>query len=255
MYSEHICDLCSITVLHPSDLKQSSSRDVNRILICSIQMQVRVEAETLHNLFFNIMKIAFPDSDFQEVKDSMSFANPGGGVNSSAALSAKHSGPGHKQRRSTATDAEQHGSGSGKHSQHTSVGEAPSRVKPERHSGPGSRDPNLGTAGLLPHPGDLFIVKKKRQERMRGSIGSPSSSGRGPLSPPSNPGRMGPSPSPRGARTPFQRDPHPSQQGMPGWGAHSDRGGSSSPGIGDIHWAKPAKRQRTDSGKRRPSQM
>lgn len=221
----------------------------------SYRHEVRVEAETLHNLFFNIMKIAFPDSDFQEVKDSMSFANPGGGVNSSAALSAKHSGPGHKQRRSTATDAEQHGSGSGKHSQHTSVGEAPSRVKPERHSGPGSRDPNLGTAGLLPHPGDLFIVKKKRQERMRGSIGSPSSSGRGPLSPPSNPGRMGPSPSPRGARTPFQRDPHPSQQGMPGWGAHSDRGGSSSPGIGDIHWAKPAKRQRTDSGKRRPSQM
>ena len=219
-------------------------------------MQVRVEAETLHNLFFNIMKIAFPDSDFQEVKESMSFANPSGGANSSAALSAKHSGPGHKQRRSTTTEAERHGSASGKHSQHASAGEAPSRVKPERHSGPGSRDPNVdAVAGLLLHPSDLFITKKKRQGRLRTSIGSPSSSGRGPLSP-TNPGRMGPVvPSPRGARTPFQRDPHQSQQSMPGWGAHSDRGGSSSPGIADIHWAKPAKRQRTDSGKRRPSHI
>jgi SWI/SNF-related matrix-associated actin-dependent regulator of chromatin subfamily A protein 2/4 len=41
-----------------------------------------------------------------------------------------------------------------------------------------------------------------------------------------------------------------------GWGAHSDQGGSSSaPGIGDIQWAKPAKRLRTDTGKRRPSLM
>ena len=189
----------------------------------------------------------------------MSFSNPGGGASSTAAPSTKHSASGHKRRSST-TEAEQHGSSSGKHNQHAPVGEVPSRVKSERdsrHSGPGSRDQLPDNAGLLPHPSDLFIVKKKRQDRARTSIGSPSSSGRvGPLSP-SNPGRMGPVPSPRGARTPFQRDPHPSQQSMPGWGAHSvaDRGGSSSPGIGDIHWAKPAKRLRTDSGKRRPSHL
>lgn len=221
------------------------------------RIEVRVEAETLSTLFFNIMKIAFPDSDFTEAKSTMSFSNPGGGASSIAAPSAKHSASGNK-RRSTTSEAEQHGSGSGKHNQRPSVGEAPSRAKSERdsrHSGPGSRDQLLDSAGLLPHPSDLFIVKKKRQERARTSIGSPSSSGRvGPLSP-TNTGRMGPVPSPRGARTPFQRDPHPSQQSLPGWGAHSDRGGSSSPGIGDIQWAKPAKRQRTDSGKRRPSHM
>uniref|UniRef100_A0A453MUD2 ATP-dependent helicase BRM n=4 Tax=Aegilops tauschii subsp. strangulata TaxID=200361 RepID=A0A453MUD2_AEGTS len=219
--------------------------------------EVRVEAEILHNLFFNIMKIAFPDSDFQEVKDSLSFSNPGGGASSTAVPSAKHLASGLK-RRSTTTEAEQHGPGSGKHSHHASAGEAPSRAKPDRdsrHSGPGGRDQSLDSPGLPLHPGDLFIAKKKRQERARSSIGSPSSSGpRGPLSP-TNTGRLGPAPSPRGARTPFQRDSHPSQQSMPGWGAHSDRGGSSPPGIGDIHWAKPAKRQRTDTGKRRPSHL
>lgn len=223
-----------------------------------MEMQVRVEAEILHNLFFNIMKIAFPDSDFQEVKDSLSFSNPGGGASSTAVPSAKHLASGLKRRSATTTEAEQHGPGSGKHSHHASAGEAPSRAKPERdsrHSGPGSRDQSLDSPGLPLHPGDLFIAKKKRQDRARTSVGSPSSSGpRGPLSP-TNTGRLGPVPSPRGARTPFQRDSHPSQQSMPGWGAHSDRGGSSPPGIGDIHWAKPAKRQRTDTGKRRPSHL
>uniref|UniRef100_A0A8R7UMX9 ATP-dependent helicase BRM n=2 Tax=Triticum urartu TaxID=4572 RepID=A0A8R7UMX9_TRIUA len=107
--------------------------------------EVRVEAEILHNLFFNIMKIAFPDSDFQEVKDSLSFSNPGGGASSTAVPSAKHLASGLK-RRSATTEVEQHGPGSGKHSHHASAGEAPSRAKPERdsrHSGPGSRDQSL----------------------------------------------------------------------------------------------------------------
>ncbi|KAL6848387.1 hypothetical protein ACP4OV_021681 [Aristida adscensionis] len=229
----------------------------------SYRHEVRVEAETLHNLFFNIMKIAFPDSDFREAKNAISFSNPGG----AAASSTKHTTSGHKRRAST-SEAEQHGSGHTRHNQLSSVSEVPSRAhgsrseRETRHSGSGSRDQLLDGAGLLVHPGDLVIVKKKRQDRARTSIGSPSSSGRaGPLSP-TNPARGGPVPSPRGARTPFQRDSHPSQQSMhsAGWGTHSaqqsDHGGSSSaPGIGDIHWAKPAKRLRTDSGKRRPSHM
>ncbi|KAF0934382.1 hypothetical protein E2562_025007 [Oryza meyeriana var. granulata] len=230
----------------------------------SYRHEVRVEAETLHNLFFNIMKIAFPDSDFREAKSAMSFSNPGGGASGAAPQSTKQSASGQKRRSST-SEVEQHGSSSSRHNQHVPVGEVSGRVhtskseKDSRHSGPGSRDQFTDSAGLFRHPTDMFIVKKKRDRRP--SLGSPSSSGRaGPLSP-TNTGRMGPVPSPRGARTPFQRDPHPSQQSMhsAGWGAHSvqqsDRGGSSSPGIGDIQWAKPAKRSRTDSGKRRPSHM
>lgn len=221
-------------------------------------MQIRVEAETLHTLFFNIMRIAFPDSDFTEAKNAMSLLKPGGAA-SSAAPSTKHTSSGHKRRSST-SEAEQHGSGHNRHNQPSSVNKVPSRghgsrsERDSRQSGSGTRDQLLDGAGLM-HPSDLVIVKKKRQDRARSSIGSPSSSGRaGPLSP-GNPGRVGPSPSPRGARTPFQRDPHPSQQLMhsAGWGDHG--GSSSSPGIGDIQWAKPAKRQRTDSGKRRPSHM
>ncbi|XP_062224337.1 ATP-dependent helicase BRM-like [Phragmites australis] len=231
----------------------------------SYRHEVRVEAETLHNLFFNIMKIAFPDSDFREAKNAISFSNPGGSA--SSAPSTKHSASGHKRRAST-NEVEQHASGHTRHNQPSSVSEVPSRAHSSRserdskHSGSGSRDQVQDGAGLFMHPSDLVIVKKKRQDRARSSIGSPSSSGRaGPLSP-ANPGRVGPLPSPRGARTPFQRDPHPSQQSMhsAGWGAHSmqqsDHGGSaSSPGIGDIQWAKPVKRLRTDSGKRRPSHM
>nr|CAB3448550.1 unnamed protein product [Digitaria exilis] len=223
----------------------------------SFRHEVRIEAETLHNLFFNIMKIAFPDSDFSEAKNAMSFSNPGGAASGAAGPSTKHAALGHKRRAST-SEAEQHGSGH--NSRHTEVPSRPHSSRFERdsrHSGSGSRDQLPDGAGLL-HPSDMFIVKKKRQERARSSIGSPSSSGRaGPLSP-TNPGRPGPLPSPRGSRTPFQRDAHPSQQSMHSaiWGAHSDHGGgSSTPGIGDIQWAKPAKRQRTDTGKRRPSHL
>ncbi|KAJ1277512.1 hypothetical protein BS78_04G009800 [Paspalum vaginatum] len=226
----------------------------------SYRHEVRIEAETLHNLFFNIMKIAFPDSDFSEAKSAMSFSNPGGAASGAVAPSPKHAASGHKRRSST-SEAEQHGSGHSRHTQPTEVPSRPHSSRSERdprHSGSGSKDQLPDGGGLL-HPSDMFIVKKKRQDRARSSIGSPSSSGRaGPLSP-ANPGRPGPVPSPRGgSRTPFQRDAHPSQQSMhsAGWGAHSDHGGSSSaPGIGDIQWAKPAKRQRTDSGKRRPSHM
>ncbi|AQK67811.1 ATP-dependent helicase BRM-like [Zea mays] len=234
----------------------------------SYRHEVRIEAETLHNLFFNIMKIAFPDSDFMEAKNAMSFSNPGSGA-AAAPSSSKHAAPSLKRSRASASasasEAEQQ-HGSGHSSRHNQPSEAvpPSRShssrseRDPRHGG--SRDQHLqdGAAGLL-HPSDMFIVKKKRQERARSGIGSPSSSGRGagPLSP-ANPGRPGPAPSPRGARTPFQRDPppHPSQQSMhsagSGWGsggAHSDHqagASSSAPGIGDIQWAKPAKRLRTD---------
>nr|CAB3445292.1 unnamed protein product [Digitaria exilis] len=223
----------------------------------SFRHEVRIEAETLHNLFFNIMKIAFPDSDFSEAKNAMSFSNPGGAASGAAGPSTKHAALGHKRRAST-SEAEQHGSGhSSRHSEVPSRPHSSRSERDSRHSGSGSRDQPPDGAGLL-HPSDMFIVKKKRQERARSSIGSPSSSGRaGPLSP-TNPGRPGPLPSPRGSRTPFQRDAHPSQQSMHSavWGAHSDHGGGSlTPGIGDIQWAKPAKRQRTDTGKRRPSHL
>ena len=122
-------------------------------------MQVRIEAETLHNLFFNIMKIAFPDSDFSEAKNAMSFSNPGGAASGAAGQSTKQAALGHKRRAST-SEAEQHGSG---HSRHNQPSEVPSRPhssrseRDSRHSGSGSRDQLPDGAGLL-HPSDMFIV-------------------------------------------------------------------------------------------------
>nr|ACF85741.1 unknown [Zea mays] len=60
----------------------------------SYRHEVRIEAETLHNLFFNIMKIAFPDSDFMEAKNAMSFSNPGSGAHSDHQAGASSSAPG-----------------------------------------------------------------------------------------------------------------------------------------------------------------
>lgn len=108
-------------------------------------------------------------------------------------------------------------------------------------------------APLLTHPGDLVICKKKRKDREKPTgkyaVGSPSSSNRiGPL----NPGRMGPVSPPatssgKSARTPSQRD-----QSVR-WGQGSSNVDSGVAGIGDVQWAKPVKRMRSDTGKRRPS--
>lgn len=84
----------------------------------------------------------------------------------------------------------------------------------------------------------MFIVKKKRRQRARSSIGSPSTSGRGGSLSPTNPVRLGTVPLPRGARTPFQRDTHPSQHSMhsTGWVAHSDQRGMF---LRTWHWRYP----------------
>ncbi|KAJ3693904.1 hypothetical protein LUZ60_009384 [Juncus effusus] len=194
--------------------------------------QIRNEAERFHSLFFEIMKIAFPDSDFREAKNSIDFSTL-----SSTTATTPNSTQSKRQSTPLKSDSDRpisnksHGSGSGSKSQ---------------------RDP-------APHPGDLVVCKKKRKDREKPSLlkfpvgSSPSSSSRiGPL----NPGKLGPiSPagtsSGKGTRTPFQRDSH-----NLGWGQGSSSNGENvGVGIGDVQWAKPVKRMRSDTGKRRPSHL
>ncbi|CAD6248433.1 unnamed protein product [Miscanthus lutarioriparius] len=74
-------------------------------------------------------------------------------------------------------------------------------------------------AGLL-HPSDMFIVKKKRQDRARSSIGSPLVQAELDLSRQPTLGGQAQSLTQR-CENAVQRDPHPSQQSMhsAGWGA------------------------------------
>ena len=121
---------------------------------------------------------------------------------------------------------------------------------------------------LLTHPGDLVICKKKRKEREKSAVkhrlglASPSNLGRmGPISPPSS-GCGGSAPSPtmnRSSSFPSQRDSRPAQQAKHplSWRHREmqqlDDGNSGLHSIGDVQWAKPVKRMRTDTSKRLPS--
>jgi hypothetical protein len=194
---------------------------------------VRNEADRLHILFFDIMKIAFPDSDFHKVKSSINFST----LSTSAAASPKSS---KRQVPTSKSDTTR-----GSHSSIDVATRAQGSSRSQRDSVP---------APLLTHPGDLVICKKKRKDREKPTgkfvAGSPSSSNRiGPL----NPGRIGPvSPaatnSGKSSRTSLQRE-------SVRWGQGSSNVETAVAGIGDVQWAKPVKRMRSDTGKRRPSQL
>ncbi|KAL0283192.1 UNVERIFIED_CONTAM: ATP-dependent helicase BRM [Sesamum radiatum] len=68
--------------------------DVQLMLKCSMQFyafsyEVRSEAKKVHDLFFDILKIAFPDTDFREARNSISF---------SSSVTTPASGPSSRQK-------------------------------------------------------------------------------------------------------------------------------------------------------------
>ncbi|KAG8056283.1 hypothetical protein GUJ93_ZPchr0002g23333 [Zizania palustris] len=81
----------------------------------------------------------------------MSFSNPRGSASGTAAPSTKNTASVHKRRSST-SEAEQHGSSSSRNNQHAPVGQVLGQIhisKPERdsrHSGPGKRPFIVGVA-------------------------------------------------------------------------------------------------------------
>lgn len=187
------------------------------------------EAATIHNIFFDIMKIAFPENDFGEARSAPAFFNP---TATGAALSPKL--PSSSQSR--------------RHPQMEESRPISSPTKARGHSSvhqEGRRDFSLA------HPADLVICKKRRNDRDKQRVG-PSSPvtprWMGPPIPPTHQNRGSPARSPitnKSARAPFQREAHM---------VHPD-GSGLSPGLKEVQWAKPVKKMRTDSGKRRPSHL
>ncbi|KAL8268519.1 hypothetical protein R6Q59_002317 [Mikania micrantha] len=180
--------------------------------------EVRTEARKLHDLFFDIMKIAFPNTDFREARSSLTFS-------SALASSSPRGLPpiGQTKRPKQMNDPE------------------PEPSLPPRPLSRGSisaretRFGNTSTQFAGPaHPGELVICKKKRKDREKstmvrpgnGSAGSGSSIGHGIRSP---------------GQTRSNQNQTTGQQGN---------------GIGaSFGWANPVKKMRTDAGKRRPSQL
>lgn len=210
-------------------------------------MQVRTEGRKVHDLFFDILKIAFPDTDFGEARGALSFSSqaPAG-----TAASPRQGTVGPSKRHRMTNDAETDPCPSQKLSQSgsTSNGEN-ARFKghlPQKNSRTGSgsarEQPQQDNPPLLAHPGQLVVCKKKRNERDK-SLGKGRTGSTGPVSPPSAAIR-----SPGSGSTP--KDARLAQQGRVSQPSQHSNGSA-----GSVGWANPVKRLRTDSGKRRPSHM
>ncbi|RRT56960.1 hypothetical protein B296_00047547 [Ensete ventricosum] len=239
----------------------------------STQRKVKYEVGKLQDMFFDIMKIAFPDADFREAKNAVMFSSSSGAATPSPRLASADEA---KRQAPTKTET---GLGPGKALAHGSTPAHDERKtrsgaskihKESRSIGGSARQQVPECSQLLAHPGDLVICKKKRKDRDKSAMKQLS----GPTSP-SNPGRMTPlAPTNQGSLglvtvpsmvrnngAPIQGDSRPAQQAISplGRAQHEkqqvDRGSGVPPGIRDVKWAKPVKRMRTDTGKRRPSQM
>ncbi|XP_042421381.1 ATP-dependent helicase BRM-like isoform X2 [Zingiber officinale] len=244
---------------------------------CNYTYEVKCEADKLQALFFNIMKIAFPDSDFRQARNAVTFSNPRKPATTPAGSS--HKLIANKIKRHTLINKLEKSSPPPRTSPHMATPmDDESRTKLTSSKQPKDSRPVSGSwtekalepSQYPPHPGDLVICKKKRKERDKSSIkqrigpASPLNPSRfGPLSPTSSGGMSsGPSSSinrnstlsiPRNSNSSLQAKhtsslPHREMQ------RPNDRNRVSC-SIADIQWAKPVKRMRTDSGKRRPSQM
>ncbi|KAF5464295.1 hypothetical protein F2P56_014382 [Juglans regia] len=228
------------------------------ISLCNYVAQVRSEARKVHDLFFDILKNVFPDTDFREARNALSFS---GSFSTTSAPSPRQAAVGPSKRHKLINEVEPDPGPPQKLLQRglISSGED-ARIRghiPQKESRLGS-----GIGGsreqcqqddppLLTHPGELVICKKKRKDREK-SVVKPRTGSVGPVSPPS----IG-----RGIRSPgpgsVPKDTRQTQQTMHSQGC-ANQPGPAQPANGDggsVGWANPVKRLRTDSGKRRPSHI
>ncbi|XP_076956925.1 ATP-dependent helicase BRM-like [Bidens hawaiensis] len=187
--------------------------------------EVRSEARKVHDLFFDIMKIAFPDTDFREARSALTFTGP---LASSSPRGLPPVGQRQTKKPKPMVDRKEP--------------EPSLSPRPLPRGSIPARETRFGSSSTkaqedprtLTHPGELVISKKKRKDREKSvRVGNGSA---GPVSP------VG-----LGTRNPSQSQTRPSQSQAAG---QLGNGGGASFG-----WANPVKRMRTDAGKRRPSQL
>ncbi|GAB2217338.1 hypothetical protein Drorol1_Dr00000512 [Drosera rotundifolia] len=237
-------------------------------LVCDVQLmlktavqyysfshEVRTEAKKVHDLFFDILNIAFPDTDFQEARNTISFAGPSAG--SASGTTSRPSAVVQNKRQKMINEVVPEHAPSPRHSSRGPfTGHEETKLRPHVSA----KDSRLGSssssrdqgqhddAPLLTHPGDLVVCKKRRNDRDKSAVKQrPGPSG--PVSPPSTSHGMRSPGSHSGlkeGRAGVQRSA--SQQV---WSQQTAQQGNGAGGT--VSWANPVKRLRTDSGKRRPS--
>ncbi|XP_065629360.1 ATP-dependent helicase BRM isoform X2 [Quercus suber] len=218
--------------------------------------EVRSEARKVHDLFFDILKNTFPDSDFREARNALSFS---GQFTTTAAPSPRQPAVGPSKRHKLVNEVEPDPGPPQKPPQRglvssgdeTRIRSHMSQKESRVGSGIGSsrEQSQQEDSPLLTHPGELVICKKKRKDREKSAV-KPRTGPAGPVSPPSM-GRSMRSPGsgsvPKDTRQ-TQQSTHP--QGWANQPAQPANGDG-----GSVGWANPVKRLRTDSGKRRPSHL
>ncbi|KAE9605393.1 putative DNA helicase chromatin remodeling SNF2 family [Lupinus albus] len=220
----------------------------------SFSHEVRSEARKVHDLFFDILKIAFPDTDFQDARIALSFSAqvPAGTITSPRPVAVGQSKR-HRMINEVETDPPyppkkplpRGSASSGENSRIKGHHHLPQK---ESKAGSSTREQHQQEdSPLLTHPGELVVCKKRRNDRDK-SLVKPRT---GPISP-SRIGLAIRSPGsgsvPKDARL-AQHNPH-----AQGWVGHSSQQANGS-GSGSVGWANPVKRLRSDPGKRRPSHM
>lgn len=214
-------------------------------------LQVRSEARKVHDLFFDILKIAFPDTDFEEVRNALSFSGPGAASQSAPSPKQPSAGQSKRHRAINEVDADKDpGLKPVRRGEDT-------RIRVSLHpKETGAASGNFNTreqsqrddSPLLAHPGDLVICKKKRKDREKVAVKSRTGS-----SVPVSPAAVA-----RGIRSPGPsalKDAKSTQQTLHQQGWINNSGQPSNSSGGDVGWANPVKRLRTDSGRRRPSHL
>ncbi|KAG2404299.1 ATP-dependent helicase [Vigna angularis] len=199
--------------------------------------EVRSEARKVHDLFFDILKIAFPNTDFGEARSAISFSSQ---IPAGTTASPRQVTVGPSKRHRATNDVETDPIPSQKLA--ASNGES-SRFKghlKESKTGSGSssarEQPQQDNPPMLTHPGQLVVCKKKRNDREK-TLGKGRSGSACPVSPPCAIRSPGSGSTPKDGR----------------WGSQPSQHSNGS--AGSVGWANPVKRLRTDSGKRRPSHM
>ncbi|KAJ0242921.1 SNF2-related [Hirschfeldia incana] len=194
--------------------------------------EVRSEAKKVHNLFFDLLKMSFPDTDFREARNALSFSGPTPTLVSTSS-SPRGAGSSSQGRRPRPVNEEEPEPSSPQRRQQRENSRIRVQIPPQKEAklgGTSSESP------VVTHPGELVICKKKRKDREKSGPRTRTGGSSSPVSPQAMIGR--------GLRSPVS--------GSVTRLAHPNNSGAAGDSVG---WANPVKRLRTDSGKRRPSHL
>ncbi|KAF2605108.1 hypothetical protein F2Q70_00028888, partial [Brassica cretica] len=197
--------------------------------------EVRSEARKVHNLFFDLLKMSFPDTDFREARNALSFSGPSPTLVSTS--SPRGAGGISQGKRPKPVDEEE--------PEPSSQQRENSRIRvqiPQKETKLGGTSSHTDESPILAHPGELVICKKKRKDREKSGPRTRTAGSSSPVSPQAMIGR--------GLRSPVSGSV--TRETRLAQATHPNNSGAAGDSVG---WANPVKRLRTDSGKRRPSHL